>query len=64
MCSIAPYEPDWGTRQNMLEGRAALRRALFVILCELFFDVPPKKCGDLRAGKRREGRKALALVTL
>ena len=71
---IAPYEPDWGTRQNMLEGRAAKRRARFVCFGNftpflllwdiLFFDVPPEKRGNLRPGKLRLGIEALAVIAL
>ena len=40
-----------------------MRRAPF-ILRDLFFDVPPKKRGNLRSGKGRKRRQALVLVAL
>ena len=61
---IAPYEPDWGTRQNMLEGCAALRRALLAALRCLLFKIPPEKRGDLRPGKGREQIQVLILIAL
>ena len=60
---IAPYEPDWGTRQNMLEGPQS--GAPFLLLWDiLFFDVPPEKRGDLRPGKGREQIQVLILIAL
>ena len=61
---IAPYEPDWGTRQNMLEGRAVKRRALLAALRCLLFKISPEKCGNLRPGKGREQIQDLILIAL